>query len=293
MQVETGRINSEAPTISVPQPSAHDQPFAWLDGGDLPSLAIMLEREHLSTIAVVLSHLPPASASEVLAALSPSRRAAAIERLADLGDSDRASLEVIERELADWIATQKAERQRRADRLQVIQAILQHSSPGTCQDVLREIADHDQTLAREIGPIRNSKAPRPVSGPARPIAQQAAALEHPPLPSRQPANSEPVAPTPKQPAPREPHFDFDDVSLLTRGQLAELFRHCAGEKIVLALAGAQQPLIEHVERMLPRSVVKELRRRMHALSSVRLSDFAAAQDDVAKVAGRMFGQIAR
>ncbi len=60
-----------AVVATPPAPPAVDQPFAWLEGGDLPSLAAMLEREHLSTVAVVLSHLPADRASEVLSALPP------------------------------------------------------------------------------------------------------------------------------------------------------------------------------------------------------------------------------
>lgn len=293
-------VEGDRPTLAAlpptPKSSAGDTPFAWLEGGDLPTLAAMLEREHLSTVAVVLSCLPPNRASEVLAALPPGRRAAAIERLADLGESDRASLDVIERELADWIASQKAERQRRAGRLQTIQAILRHSSPTTCETVLAEIATRDELLARELGKTRSTATGTVVTrSPSRLGGQQAAALKHPlvnpkptPLTEKKPTETA-RTPDRSMATPPAAPFSFERIVDLNGRQLAELFQHCSSELVVLALAGASQQVTQHIERLLPRSVVKELHRRMLALSSVRLSDFTAAQYEVAATAGRLFG----
>ncbi len=292
---EPSTIDTVPPTTEVASAPSHptNQPFGWLEGGDMPSLAMMLEREHLSTVAVVLSHLPPDRASAVLSALPPNRRAAAIERLADLGESDRASLEVIERELADWITAQKAERQRRADRLRSIQAILRHSSQGTCESVLAEIAAHDASLAGEIGAVRSPIAGPPSTSPTRQVGGQAAALKEPNAkPPRVPRHSATAAtptPAPPQKVPTPPTFDFERLTELNDRQLAELFRNCTGNCVVLALAGASERVTRHVETRLPKGIVRELRRRMLALSAVRLSDFSAAQEEVTRTASRLFG----
>ncbi|WP_197529005.1 FliG C-terminal domain-containing protein [Aeoliella mucimassa] len=280
-----------------------NQPFGWLERGDLPSLASMLEREHLSTVAVVLSHLSPDCASLVLAALPPSRRSAALERLADLGESDRESLEVIERELAEWISVQKAERRRRADRMRSIQAILQHSSRHTSRSVMADIARHNEALAAEIGPITSEKreqstAPKPVNR----VAAQLAALgraKQPEFASPRASEPRPVAPPVPQPAPEpvaapvavkppQPQYNFNRIVELNCDQLADLFRRCPSERVVMALAGATEQVCDHVIKQLPKSIGKELRRRMHTLSAVRLSDFADAQQEVATVASKLF-----
>lgn len=275
-------------TIPTERPAAEKTPFGWLDKADLPTLAAMLEREHLSTVAVVLSRLPAERASHVLAALPPNRRAAALERLADLGDSDEASIEVIENELADWIATQNAARQRRADRLAAIQAILRHSPAKTCSDVMSEIARHDQQLASEIGPIHNPKHASPTrSNPGYEIGLQASSLK--PEISRPTRRPDPVKPRPTAKPVAPPTFPFERLIELNRDQLAELFRHCPSEIVVLAIAGASPQLAQHVQRLLPRKVAHELRRRMHSLSSVTLSDMSRAQQRIAHAASGMFG----
>lgn len=302
------QLAAASPVPATVAPAEINRPFAWLEGGDLPSLAAILEREHLSTVAVVLSHLSPELASQVLDALPPSRRAAALERLADLGESDRDCLEVIERQLADWIAVQKAERQRRADRLRSIQAILSHSPGSTCDSVLAEIARHDRSLADEIGPVHSvNRAKQAMKLVERSLGEQAALLRQPSSPpaavvaqriERRPVESQAAAkpsvvavrPAPApQPAPQPKiNYPFERIIELSQQQLAELFSHCDSETVVLALAGASQPVTQHIEKLLPKSVVKELHRRMHNLASVRLSELGEAQSRMAETAAQLF-----
>lgn len=265
-------------------------PFAWLEGGDLPSLAAVLEREHLSTVAVVLSYLSPQRASELLAELPAGRRAAALERLADLGESDRASLDVIEQGLAAWIASQKAEQRRRADRIGSVQAILRHSTDDTCQAVITEIAGRDRELASQLGGEQSRRAdpsrPHRSSAAAsrRIVAEQASSLTNPRQRTKPVAEKVEVGIASSPPLPPAPRFEFAQLTRLRREDTAELFRHCPAEMLVLALAGATDEVTEHVERQLPRSVAKELRRRMHHLSAIRLRDVTAAQEEIGKVA---------
>lgn len=285
-------IESLPPSPAISKPV---QPFDWLEGSDLPTLAAMLDREHLSTVAVVLSHLPPDRASQVLAALPFSRRTAALERLVDLGESDNASLEVIERQLADWIAVQKAERQRRADRLRSIQAILEHSPRGTCDSVLNDLARTNRRLAEEIGPVHRQQAtsgswPRQLAGlsygerfdSGRQKASDTANIEL----SESDAETAVVAPPAPSTTPVPP---FEIVGTLTSQQLTQLFHHCTVDRVVLALAGASDTTCQQVERRLPKAIGKELRRRMHTIASVRLSDLSDAQREVASQAVKLFG----
>jgi len=310
---------SESPSIQgVDRDVDHDReaPFAWLEGGDLPSLAAMLEREHLSTVAVVLSYLAPKQASQLLTLLPFGRRAAALERLADLGESDRASLEVIEKGLAKWIAERKIEQQRKANRLSSVKAILQHSTQAASQTLLAEIAGHDQELAKRLGAGRSaSPPPRAGSNPLprsvsndstsnhSTIAAQAASLTGVPAPRREMhptrdsqsasggvSGAEEGTDRKKEAAPRSvsmPQFEFSRLTSFGRKEIALLFQQSQAECVVLALAGATEEVTAHVERQLPRNISKELRRRMHNLPAIRLSDVTAAQKQIGHVAARL------
>lgn len=277
-------------------------PFAWLEGGDLPRLAEILEREHISTVAVVLSNLPPSSASELLRALPRSRRAAALERLADLGDSDRTSLEVVEKGLAAWIEKQKAEQRRRADRMDAVQAILKHSPNDTANAVLADIADRDSELAKRLGVATRQPALQqqrlPETASRQNLSVQAARLAT--SFERQRSNEE--SPTTKtdgakphesiaQPVPSTtaPSFAFERLTELNQSQIAELFGNCPADKLVLALAGSSETVTKHVQKRLPKSVAKELSRRIHQISAIRLSDVTRAQHQIASTATRLFG----
>ena len=296
----------KAATVA-PAISSATQPFAWLEGGDLPAAAMMLQREHLSTVAVVLSYLPAQQAGELLTALPHGRRAAALERLADLGDSDRASLEVIEKELADWIAKRKTEQRRQANRLETVKAILQHSSHEATTAVLAEIASRDRGLANRLKGMPNSSVtsgssrisppaptrPTPTHQAPKRVAKQVASLSSQRAVSESAMISSPapipvVAPTITfKPVPPAPRFDFPHLTELSRQDIAKLFQHCQAEQLVLALAGSSDALTKHVTSHLPRTVGKELRRRIDQLSTIRLLDVTAAQEQIGETAAQL------
>ncbi|HJQ79122.1 MAG TPA: hypothetical protein VJ828_04160, partial [Lacipirellulaceae bacterium] len=75
--------------------------FEFLEDAPMNALVPYLSREHVQTIALVLSHLAPARAATALAALPEKLQADVIERLALHGETDPESVVVVERELAD------------------------------------------------------------------------------------------------------------------------------------------------------------------------------------------------
>src|SRR5204862_522520 len=67
--------------------NASAERFAFLASASTSSLVRFLVREHAQTIAVVLSHLAPARAANVLADLPDKLQADTIERLSALGET--------------------------------------------------------------------------------------------------------------------------------------------------------------------------------------------------------------
>jgi flagellar motor switch protein FliG len=295
--VEVSFLNA---VVELPRPTSSPQhkvsvavetksPFAWLEHGDLPTLAAVLEREHLSTVAVVLSHLPPQRGADLLAALPPGRRAAVLERLADLGESDRASLEVIEKSLADWIARQKRERQMRADRLQAIRAMLEHTGSETRDRVMTDLARTDNRLASELNlpPNPVAKAARDTPEVAPRWAGQVTHLRVPRVATDRQVQESASSPVAARPADevlkRIPlrRFDFWQLQQLDRHSLGTLLGHCDAESVVLALAGGSEELMQYVLQQLAPESARQLQRRVNHLSHVRLSDVAKAQQSIA------------
>ena len=73
----------------------------------------------------------------------------------------------------------------------------------------------------------------------------------------------------------------------TNPRLAAVLRTVESEVLVLALAGADEELIERIADQMPRSTAKAFRRRMRKLGPTRLRDVSTAQQDVADVAARI------
>jgi flagellar motor switch protein FliG len=241
------------------------RPFDFLEHARVESLVPYLAREHGQTIAIVLSYLAPARAAQVLAALPPRLQSDAVERLLTLGDIDPGSVQVLERELADWVGRQRATRSRDVRRTDSIAAILAAADDSTRNRILGNVAQHNRQLAEQIAP----PAKRPVE-----IKAQAA----PPAPPREAPRA--IASPPK---PR-PTMPFEDLTQLDKPTLAAVLRAVDAEVLVLALAGASDALVERIAEPMPRPTANAFRRRLRQLGPTRLRDVEAAQHEIACIA---------
>jgi flagellar motor switch protein FliG len=227
-----------------------------------------LAREHVQTIAVVLSYLRPTRAAEVLAALPSRLQAETLERLSALGESDPASLTVLERELAAWLTSQQAGRSRRARRTDAVAAILAAAQQTSRHVILDNLKQHNGRLAEEIAGLL-PKRPQPQSIPVDLPPPQ-------PKPAPRPAPAPPVAPT----------LRFDDLTQLDTEELSAVLRQIDANVLVLALAGSSDELVAQVTGRMPRKVAKAFCRQLRHMGPTRLRDVEAAQTAVAEVATR-------
>jgi flagellar motor switch protein FliG len=137
-----------------PEPTSDEPPFRFLHEAEFESLTPFLRREHPQTIAVVLSHLPPDRAGEVLAQLPATVQVEVIRRLVDLDEADPRVLREVERGLESWLSEQSRDRQRRAAGLAAVSAILTAASGGTRRNILTNLTRHDRALAGKLRPDR-------------------------------------------------------------------------------------------------------------------------------------------
>jgi flagellar motor switch protein FliG len=265
-----------SPTVaarSVPRP------FEFLDEARIESLVPYLAREHAQTVAVVLSYLPPARAAQVLAALPEKLQADAIERLSLLGDTDPSTLQVLERELADWVARQQATRTRPTQRIETVAAILAAADQASRREILANLVKHNCDLARQISP----PAPRAQAIPPRaqatpPIAES--------ISDSKPVAS-PAAIRKPQPEIQLPTLPFDDLTRFDSATLNAVLKSVDAEVLVLALVGANEALVERITAQMPAKVAKTFRQRLSDCGPTRLRDVETAQHEVAAVAARI------
>lgn len=248
--------------------------FEFLEHSPIDAIVRCLAREHVQTIAVVLSYLRPARAAEVLAALPSRLQAESLERLSALGESDPDSVTVVERELAAWLNSQPAAARQRAHRTDTIAAILVAAQQTSRDGILDNLKQHNGRLAGEILQL----LPQPDSRQANPLDPPSP----PPAPVPHPTVMTPLPPPPPPP----PVFDFDDLVRLSSDELAAVLRQVDANVLVLALAGSSDELVDQVTGRMPRKVAKAFRRQLRRMGPTRLRDVEAAQAAVAAVAAQ-------
>jgi flagellar motor switch protein FliG len=256
-------------------PSA-PRPFEFLENARVESLVPYLAREHAQTVAVVLSYLAPGRAAQVLSALPEKLQADAIERLSLLGDTDPSSLQVLERELADWVARQQATRVRPTGRIDMVAAILASANESTRREILGNLVKHNRDLAQQLAP----PVPKPERKPQLPppIMEPIAA---PPQPSI--INHQSTIPAP----PPLPQLHIDDLARFDQPALTTVLKSVDADLLVLALVGASEALVGRITEQMPGKVAKAFRARLNHCGPTRLRDVEAAQQEVAHVAAQV------
>jgi len=126
---------------------AEPVPFRFLHEAKAHKLTQLLAGEHPQTIALVISHLSPDQASEVLAPLPPPLQVDVIRRLVDLDDANPEVLWEVERGLKTRILEQIRDERRRAAGVKAVASILAAANPGVKRDILANLAMHDRHLA--------------------------------------------------------------------------------------------------------------------------------------------------
>ena len=306
----TSESAEPAPETPAEPARASGKRFEFLEQAPIDVLVPYSAREHVQTVAVVLSHLAPSRAAAVIAALPEKLQAETLERLAALGETDPDSVVVVERELASWLGRRKSGRSRDVRRNETVAAILASTDALTRSQIVANLRSQKSELADRFGQPAASRT-QPVSMRRKPrsteFSHQAAACakriaadasnsvpQHDrqnPLPSRRP-----VAPAPPRRAPMSVP-PFDDLIRLDVRTLAAVLREVDVEVLVLALAGSQEKLAQRICSVVSKRVARVLRRDLRQLGPTRLSDVEAAQRAVSLVAakhlaGRQFGSMA-
>ncbi len=258
--------------------------FEFLEHTPIDAVTTCLAREHVQTIAVVLSHLRPARAAEVLAGLPPRLQADALERLSALGPSDPDSVNVVEHELAAWLERQSAP-SHPARRTDAVAAILDAAQQSARHSILGNLRQYNGRLAEQVAQL----LPHVEPAPEKREAVRAERQEDRQAEKREEHNREPAVRhcEPPRPVVAAPSLTFNDLSRLARDELSAVLCEMDANVLVLALAASSDELVDQVTGQMPRKVAKAFRRQLRRLGPTRLRDVEAAQAAVAAVATRV------
>jgi flagellar motor switch protein FliG len=257
--------------------------FEFLENAPLAAIAPYLAREHAQTVAVVVAHLAPARAADVLAELPAKLQADVIERLTVLGETDAESVTALERELAAWVAKRTSRRARRTD---AVASILSAANQNARDRILANLTMQNNNLAKQLAPLRR------VAMQTRRKPQDVNVRADSPSQAMRPARRQSASPTlpPATPCQPLPRIDFDQLIHLDGRTLTSVLKSTNANILALALAGSSDELVDRICEQMPKRTARSFRRELRRLGPTRLSDVEAAQRAVAEVAARQLAE---
>lgn len=143
------------PSRSAPAQRAADgdtKPFRFLQQAECDNLVRLLFHERPQTIALVLSHLPPRQAGDVLVRLPADTQAEVCRRLIDLEETDPIILEEVEQALQARLVEPVNMERRRVAGLSAVTGILEASTDDVGMQILDNLSSHDHGLAAQLSP---------------------------------------------------------------------------------------------------------------------------------------------
>ncbi len=262
-----------APMNVLPTGVPSNAPFRFLHEANSAMVTPYLEREHPQTIAVVLSHLPPEKAADVIGRFSTTLQADVLRRLANLDEADPAIVREIEQSLERWVSEQTQTNNRREAGLVAVRKILQAAGTSN-RELLTNLAKHDQEFA---GILQGNPLPAPPRREVLPLSE--ARVINAKTPRRDPMLAD-------LPPPVET-WSFADLVQLNDADLATVFQATGTELTLLALTAAPPAIVERIVQRLPRREAKLFRKSLLAMGPTRLSDVEKAQQEIAAIAHRL------
>jgi flagellar motor switch protein FliG len=148
--VEKALGSKASPTLDVVRQSIEALPFGFLKKVDPQNLLTFIIDEHPQTIALVLSHLPPAYGAEIVKGLPPERQLSVVRRIAHMGQTNPEVIHEVERGLESRMASLMQQSFEKAGGVNSVAEILNVSDRAIERTLLESLAQDDPELVEEI-----------------------------------------------------------------------------------------------------------------------------------------------
>src|SRR5687767_2823107 len=148
--VEKAMGTKASQTLDIVRQSIEALPFGFLKKVDPQNLLTFIIDEHPQTIALVLSHLPPAYGAEIIKGLPTDRQLAVIRRIAHMGQTNPEVIHEVERGLETRMASLMQQSFEKAGGVNSVAEILNVSDRATERSLLESLAQEDPELVEEI-----------------------------------------------------------------------------------------------------------------------------------------------
>jgi flagellar motor switch protein FliG len=125
-------------------------PFNFLHQVDPQNLLTFIIDEHPQTIALILSHLPPAFGAEIIGGLPSDRQLAVIRRIATMGQTNPEIIQEVEWGLEKRMSAVMSQQFEKAGGVPTVAEILNVTDRATERALLENLAQEDPDLVEEI-----------------------------------------------------------------------------------------------------------------------------------------------
>jgi flagellar motor switch protein FliG len=253
------KISAGAPAFETSVDASPDTPpFRFLRETEADTLVQFLQHERPQVIALVMAHLAPDRAARVLERFESDVQGQVLHCLSHLDETDPAVLQDLEDHLHSQLQDHIRLRKCQAAGAAAVDAILATVDPRKRSVLLQKIGERDRTLADRL-----KTHARTSDGTSRVDAGDSKAR----------VNDTSIDAS-----------SFDRLYHLANEDLRRLVARANSETVVMALAGADAPLVERVLKCVTPKQSRLLDRALKHLGPTRLGDVEEAQVTLGRLA---------
>jgi len=137
-------------TLENVRQSIEALPFGFLQRVDSQNLLTFIIDEHPQTIALILSHLPPSQAADIISGLPGERQLSVIRRIATMGQTSPEIIHEVETGLESRMASVMSQQFEKAGGISSVAEMLNVIDRATERSLLENLAQEDPDLVEEI-----------------------------------------------------------------------------------------------------------------------------------------------
>lgn len=136
--------------LSQIEHQVYKQPFSFLGKTDGDSLLTFIQDEHPQTIALILSHLPAAKSSEIMARLSSGKQLEVVTRIANMDQTNPQVVREVEKSLEQRLSGVMTQTFQKVGGVENIAEILNLVDRSTEKGILESLEAEDPDLVEQI-----------------------------------------------------------------------------------------------------------------------------------------------
>ncbi|NOX54388.1 MAG: flagellar motor switch protein FliG [Planctomycetes bacterium] len=125
-------------------------PFGFLQQAGADNLLTFISEEHPQTIALIMAHLPPAMAAEVLSGLPSNKQMEVVRRIANMEQTNPEVVQDVEETLKQRMRSAIGQRSEVTGGVQLVAQILNVTDRATNKGILENLEQEDAELVEEI-----------------------------------------------------------------------------------------------------------------------------------------------